>query len=47
LLTIAATLLRSKEAGREFGDMGGKALTVQWMVENAQEVFKDDESNSD
>lgn len=38
----AATLLRSKDPGREFGDMAGKAMSVQWMVENAQTVFQDE-----
>lgn len=36
-----ATLMRSSDPNREFGDMAGKALSVQWMVENAPEVMKD------
>lgn len=42
LKLTAATLLRSKDPGREFGDMAGKAMSVQWMVENAQTVFQDE-----
>lgn len=38
---ILATLMRSSDPNREFGDMAGKALSIQWMVENAPEVFKD------
>ena len=36
-----ATLMRSSDPGREFGDMAGKALSVQWMVDNAPQVFTD------
>ena len=35
--------MRSSDPNREFGDMAGKALTVQWMVDNAPEVFDDDQ----
>lgn len=38
----AATLLRSADPNREFGDMAGKALSVQWMVENAPSVFMEE-----
>ena len=31
--------MRSADPAREFGDMAGKALTVQWMVDNAPSVF--------
>jgi hypothetical protein len=31
--------MRSADPGREFGDMAGKALSVQWMVDNAPTVF--------
>lgn len=34
-----ATLMRSSDPNREFGDMAGKALSIQWMVENAPGVF--------
>jgi hypothetical protein len=36
---LIATLMRSADPGREFGDMAGKALSVQWMVDNAPTVF--------
>lgn len=42
-VVFGPTLLRSKDPGREFGDMAGKALTVQWMVDHAPTVFLDDE----
>jgi len=38
---MTATLMRSSDPNREFGDMAGKALSIQWMVENAPEVFKE------
>ena len=34
--------MRSSDPGREFGDMAGKALSVQWMVDNAPQVFVDE-----
>lgn len=34
-----ATLMRSSDPGREFADMGGKAMCVTWMVENAPNAF--------
>lgn len=34
-----ATLMRSSDPNREFGDMAGKALSVQWLVDNAPSVF--------
>lgn len=37
--TFAATLMRSADPNREFGDMAGKALSIQWMVDNAPQVF--------
>jgi hypothetical protein len=39
LMTFAATLMRSADPNREFGDMAGKALSIQWMVDNAPQVF--------
>ncbi|BEI86941.1 hypothetical protein CcaverHIS002_0702870 [Cutaneotrichosporon cavernicola] len=38
-VVFGPTLLRSSDPNREFGDMAGKALSVQWMVENAPSVF--------
>lgn len=34
-----ATLLRSRDPGAEFSDMAGKALFVEWLVDNAPAVF--------
>lgn len=41
-VVFGPTLLRSADPNREFGDMAGKALSVQWMVENAPKVFMED-----
>ena len=35
----AATLMRSRNPGAEFSDMAGKALTIEWLVENAPTIF--------
>jgi hypothetical protein len=41
-----ATLMRSADPSAEFSDMAGKALTVEWLVENAPTIFsKEDISN--
>jgi hypothetical protein len=34
-----ATLMRPSDMSKEFADMAGKALTIEWLVENALEVF--------
>lgn len=34
-----ATLMRSRDPAAEFSDMAGKALFIEWLVENAPEVF--------
>jgi hypothetical protein len=39
-----ATLMRSQDPGREFADMAGKALSVEWLVENAPSVFTESHS---
>lgn len=36
---FVATLMRSSDPGREFADMGGKAMCVSWMVEHAPSAF--------
>ena len=36
-----ATLMRSRDQSREFGDMGGKAQTIDWLVEHAADAFAD------
>jgi Rho-type GTPase-activating protein 1/2 len=35
----AATLMRSRNPAAEFSDMAGKALTIEWLVENAPTIF--------
>ncbi|CEL61068.1 putative Rho-type GTPase-activating protein 4 OS=Schizosaccharomyces pombe (strain 972 / ATCC 24843) GN=rga4 PE=1 SV=2 [Rhizoctonia solani AG-1 IB] len=40
-VVFGPTLMRSSDPAREFGDMAGKALTVEWLVENAPTVFSD------
>nr|XP_031860486.1 uncharacterized protein CI109_004097 [Kwoniella shandongensis]KAA5527558.1 hypothetical protein CI109_004097 [Kwoniella shandongensis] len=42
-VVFGPTLMRSADPNREFGDMAGKALSVQWMVDNAPQVFVDRE----
>ena len=31
--------MRSRDPNAEFADMAGKALTIEWLVENAQALF--------
>jgi hypothetical protein len=31
--------MRSRVPGAEFADMAGKALTIEWLVENAPTIF--------
>jgi hypothetical protein len=38
-VATAATLMRSRNPSAEFSDMAGKALTVEWLVENAPTLF--------
>ncbi|KAF9263438.1 RhoGAP-domain-containing protein [Marasmius fiardii PR-910] len=38
-VVFGPTLMRSRTPGAEFSDMAGKALSVEWMVENATNVF--------
>jgi len=38
-VVLGPTLMRSQNAGAEFSDMAGKALTVEWLVEHAPTVF--------
>jgi hypothetical protein len=33
--------MRSRDQSREFGDMGGKAQTIDWLVEHAADAFAD------
>lgn len=34
-----ATLMRSRDPTKEFSDMAGKALSIEWLVEHAQTIF--------
>ncbi|CDZ98300.1 Chimaerin and related Rho GTPase activating proteins [Phaffia rhodozyma] len=38
-VVFGPTLMRSADRSREFGDMAGKALTIDWLVENASSAF--------
>ncbi|KAG9126326.1 hypothetical protein FRC07_003893 [Ceratobasidium sp. 392] len=40
-VVFGPTLMRSADPAREFGDMAGKALTIEWLVEFAPIVFSD------
>ena len=37
-----ATLMRSMDSTKEFADMAGKALAIEWLIENAPTVFSAD-----
>ncbi|TFK75276.1 RhoGAP-domain-containing protein [Pluteus cervinus] len=38
-IVFGPTLMRSRDPGAEFSDMAGKALSIEWMVENATNIF--------
>lgn len=38
-VVFGPTLLRSHDASKEFSDMAGKALSVEWLVEQAPTIF--------
>ncbi|THU95345.1 RhoGAP-domain-containing protein [Dendrothele bispora CBS 962.96] len=38
-VVFGPTLMRSSNPGAEFSDMAGKALSVEWLVENAPQAF--------
>ncbi|KAF9051044.1 RhoGAP-domain-containing protein [Hymenopellis radicata] len=38
-VVFGPTLMRSRNPGAEFSDMAGKALSIEWLVENAPQVF--------
>jgi hypothetical protein len=38
-VVFGPTLMRSRNPSAEFSDMAGKALTVEWLVENAPTLF--------
>jgi len=33
--------MRSDDSGREFADMAGKAMTIEWLIEHANVIFAD------
>ncbi|KAF8906585.1 hypothetical protein CPB84DRAFT_1675734 [Gymnopilus junonius] len=39
-VVFGPTLMRSRDPGAEFSDMAGKALFIEWLVENAPRVFE-------
>ncbi|KAF7970388.1 hypothetical protein HWV62_24253 [Athelia sp. TMB] len=38
-VVFGPTLMRSKDPAVEFSDMAGKAMTVEWLVDNAPSIF--------
>ncbi|KAG9103589.1 hypothetical protein FRC06_009723 [Ceratobasidium sp. 370] len=40
-VVFGPTLMRSADPSREFGDMAGKALTIEWLVDYAPSIFSD------
>ncbi|KZP19827.1 RhoGAP-domain-containing protein [Athelia psychrophila] len=38
-VVFGPTLMRSKDPAVEFSDMAGKAITVEWLVDNAPAIF--------
>ncbi|KAJ7072415.1 signal transducer [Mycena amicta] len=38
-VVFGPTLMRSPDPGAEFSDMAGKALSVEWFIENAPQIF--------
>ncbi|KAF8514156.1 hypothetical protein JB92DRAFT_2920340 [Gautieria morchelliformis] len=41
-VVFGPTLMRSSDPSREYADMAGKALAIEWLIENARSVFRDD-----
>lgn len=39
LCLSSATLIKSPDPGAEFGDMAQRALFVEWLIENAPQLF--------
>jgi hypothetical protein len=39
LISSIATLMRSRDPAMEFSDMAGKAISVEWLVDNAPAAF--------
>ncbi|KAF8514203.1 signal transducer [Hysterangium stoloniferum] len=42
-VVFGPTLMRASDPSREFADMAGKALAIEWLVENAPIVFREQE----
>ncbi|TFK22586.1 RhoGAP-domain-containing protein [Coprinopsis marcescibilis] len=40
-VVFGPTLMRSRDPGAEFSDMAGKALFIEWLIENAPEIFEE------
>ncbi|KAF5385915.1 hypothetical protein D9615_002478 [Tricholomella constricta] len=38
-VVFGPTLMRSRDPGAEFHDMAGKALSIEWLVDNAPSIF--------
>ncbi|KIP11643.1 hypothetical protein PHLGIDRAFT_63457 [Phlebiopsis gigantea 11061_1 CR5-6] len=45
-VVFGPTLMRSRDPNAEFSDMAGKALSVEWLVENAPIVFEQGNASS-
>ncbi|KAG1751447.1 RhoGAP-domain-containing protein [Suillus paluster] len=39
-VVFGPTLMRSSDPGSEFSDMAGKALMIEWLVDNAPSIFQ-------
>ncbi|TFK44647.1 hypothetical protein BDQ12DRAFT_730679 [Crucibulum laeve] len=44
-VVFGPTLLRSRDPAAEFSDMAGKALFVEWLVDNAPQIFNEESIN--
>jgi hypothetical protein len=44
-VVFGPTLMRSPDSSQEFADMAGKALTVEWLIDNAPSVFEEPEES--
>ncbi|KAH7888929.1 RhoGAP-domain-containing protein [Phlebopus sp. FC_14] len=45
-VVFGPTLMWSRDPGSEFSDMAGKALMVEWLVENAVSIFQTQQQSS-
>ncbi|KAK0461357.1 uncharacterized protein EV420DRAFT_1640837 [Desarmillaria tabescens] len=43
-VVFGPTLMKSRNPGAEFSDMAGKALSIEWLVENAPQIFAESAS---